>query len=538
MRHFFFRQTFDRIDASDLRKKTHANFLVIISKLPTVNVSCVLQEIVDDFYAKNIINVNIIYKPAEERKIFFYTYYPYMDGNCSRANLVLQNVLENGVFAVDEPLFPNKLADLHGCSLRIAATETDDGEIEYIRNNKGLIVGLSGFAGRLMEAVAAKLNYTLQIIDVAPETTQIYPNGSAGGAIKLLQDGEVDIAVGLFHQHIDYWSRLDSTITFSSTDICFVVPKGIRLSPYERIIAPLDEIVWLHILGLLGVAAIFIALALVLPPMNRLVEMFVLVRVSIGVDVDTWPKSFTVRWMLIGLSITFLCLRTAYQTNLIYFLANDVRWPPIVTIDGMRESNYTIYVNSSVIIHALQSYRVHIQSIFNRSDIHRRIAEDQSFRGAIVMLRRRIDQTMQASIDNIYRFNLCATLQKNSFLTRTINDAMEKLLAGGLTERWEQEFRLIDENRRYEEVKQPISLEDSSACFFLYLGLIAIAIVIFAIEHAIFAWKRHVEKTKTTVVRLKFRRIKKRTGNFKKIPSRSKDNIVFRSKFLSSLNNQ
>lgn len=66
----FFRQTFDRIDAT---KKIYADFVVTISTLPTDRgrASVVLQRTADDFYTKN---VNIVYRPPDEERAFFSTY--------------------------------------------------------------------------------------------------------------------------------------------------------------------------------------------------------------------------------------------------------------------------------------------------------------------------------------------------------------------------------------------------------------------------------------------------------------------------------
>lgn len=535
-----FRKTFNQIDETRLHRKMIAYFVVIILTLPTDrgNVSIVLQEIVDDFYARDILNVVIIYNPPGDSTVYLFTYYPYMNGKCSQANLVIHNEIRNHSFVMKRPLFVQKLLDFHRCPLRIATFQIGSGEIAYIRNDNGSIVGLNGFEGRLIETIAEKLNFVLDIVEVPNGRGRIFPNGSASGALQLLQDGDADITIGLFYQRADYWSMVDFTVSYLTTDLCFVTSKGIRLSPFELLIAPFDKTVWFSTMCLLLTATIFFAFAQRVSPSNRQLNVLVLVRLAIGVDVVAWPNAFIARLLLISMSIIFLCLRTAYGTNLIYFLANEIRWPPIDTIDEMLKANYTFYATTAVRNNLLAFKHAHIQSHYNATNIRRQLAEDEFFRGAIAMLRMHIDDTMHASVENIYSYNICAYLRKNSYLTRTIDDVINSIVTGGMTVNWEATI-VSDDISAYHPITEdhsPITLERAAGCFYLYAGMVAVACVILGAELIVFEYKKYT--TETATVNFDVRRNEISAGIqrrvYKRRPLRSRQHIVFRSKYLFS----
>lgn len=137
-------------------------------------------------------------------------------------------------------------------------------------------------------------------------------------------------------------------------EFTFVVTKGLKYTPEEKLILPFDRPTWLLIacLFICGFLAIFIIYRLPLkfqkvvfgekainPSVNLMLIFF-------GFGLNQVPKNYFARCILLMFLIYCLIIRTAYQGLMYEFMTTDTRKPTATTVQEIFDKDIPIITSS------------------------------------------------------------------------------------------------------------------------------------------------------------------------------------------------
>lgn len=145
----------------------------------------IMTRIFEDLWLRYIVNVNILWMPAENnQEAMVYTYYPYTRFYCAEAKPVQLDQYRNGAWLTKADFFPNKMMNLHGCPLRVA---TFSNPPFMMIVDRGQLFELDGIDGILLRVLAQKMNFSGELFLPPQAWGEIYPNGSATGSSSALK---------------------------------------------------------------------------------------------------------------------------------------------------------------------------------------------------------------------------------------------------------------------------------------------------------------------------------------------------------------
>lgn len=201
------------------------------------------NEIFSTFWAKSIYNVNLMYDGGEIETFMPFSY----DKKCGDTEPVLINSFINGTFKNGiNSVFPDKFKDLHNCSVKFV-TFNDTFAVSQRKLNDGSFK-LVGYDIDLMEALARSIKFHTHLTflegrepwgniyvysSLHSESTQtisskgiVYPNGTVTNALKEIYKGNVEVGIGNYYLRANRLTVLESSITYYSFPIVFVIPPG------------------------------------------------------------------------------------------------------------------------------------------------------------------------------------------------------------------------------------------------------------------------------------------------------------------------
>ncbi|XP_014091871.2 uncharacterized protein [Bactrocera oleae] len=232
-------EAFREIDiASDTRHNNYNEYYYIFLQVRDDQMQANLQQIFAYCWENSMINCSVQTQNAHG-EIMVYSYFPYTDDFCGGVEPVLISRF-NGTHFVNPTLFPRKLMNFHGCVLRAAIWHIPP--FAYLRtDDQGVNHVVGGIEGYLLRELSKILNFTIEVKVPSDNIFQF-------GAIKMLQHGEADMALGAFSQSpvlLDVVSGVSSY--YQTRQILFISRKAYFLNSLEQFIFPFDAITWLLI---------------------------------------------------------------------------------------------------------------------------------------------------------------------------------------------------------------------------------------------------------------------------------------------------
>ncbi|XP_030568958.1 uncharacterized protein LOC115768511 [Drosophila novamexicana] len=150
-----------------------------------------------------------------------------------------------------EQLYPsNKLANLHGCPLRVIVWQI----LPYMElHGNGRISGLDA---DILQLLAARLNFSLALL--ANEPPQLiggasYMNGSMTGAFRMLLEQRANLTLGFTACLAARYKYLASTLPYGQVEYVLVLRRARPFSLYEIMLLPFERSVWLLLFVLAAV---------------------------------------------------------------------------------------------------------------------------------------------------------------------------------------------------------------------------------------------------------------------------------------------
>ncbi|XP_035796060.1 uncharacterized protein LOC118468878 [Anopheles albimanus] len=229
-----------------------------------------LQQLFARLWQLNIVNVNVITTDLGDRsrlqQVLLYTYYPYRADGCERIVPQLLHRYErtpdgNGNPSPGLDLFPDKLANLHGCPLTVATFQLPPFVVLQGAESASLPTGLEG---DLVRALATKLNFSLRVL--TPRDGYLWGRvgqpadpATATGCTRLVRTEQANLTFGRFAIRGDRNGVMQHGRSYYAIRMMMAVSPGRAYTPFEKLFLPFAPTTWTAVTSVLAVAVLCIA---------------------------------------------------------------------------------------------------------------------------------------------------------------------------------------------------------------------------------------------------------------------------------------
>lgn len=144
-------------------------------------------KIFEDMWERFIVNVNILVQCKDYNGAHLYTYFPYTQSSCAKANPVLWNTFENGNFKSKRTVFPSKLQNFFRCPLKVVTFNSPP--LMEIRKKSNGKYHFGGVEGKLLNIIADRMNFDINLTLMAKDSLRwgnLFANGTSTGALKMV----------------------------------------------------------------------------------------------------------------------------------------------------------------------------------------------------------------------------------------------------------------------------------------------------------------------------------------------------------------
>lgn len=411
-----------------------------------------IQDIFGTFWKLMIYNVVALYE-ANDGQVSVETFFPFSPKNCNdiwpRKVCVYKDEKFTGKF------FPEKMTNLFNCPVRLAITN-DSHPFIFVSYLPHGVLELKGQNIDVLNALAESLHFKHNFTYIGSEGIS-FENGTQVGPLKHLQDDNADLVMG------NYWLRahrlkyFDTTTSYTSEHLSFVIPAGQKLTAMETLAFPFQFYVWICILSCFAVGCLVIFMAntrdctiraLIIghgirhPSLN----MF---SAFIGGIQRQVPKENFARFLLTVFLLYSLVMRTLYQGSFYRILQSGMQKREVQTIQEMIDKNFTLFVYHT----NLDSF-AHIESVQDRIvsytpgqflSLLKRTQHESNFKGAVARSLTRLVYLNQFRTDDD-KIIICKEsflvipcviyTRKNFFLLDALNYKIEIFKSSGLLTYW------------------------------------------------------------------------------------------------------
>lgn len=160
-------------------RSARRQYYLIMLPVSMPNPKQILKQIFQLCWNRFILDVNVL---VEDRVgiVKLYTYFPFTQKGCRDTTPVIHNRFINGHFELSKITFPSKASNLWGCPVKFIAPHLPP----YIAINRDRV---SGVNVDILDSLAEKMNFTLEIIIYSGGSGKIYPNGTSTGIFSTVR---------------------------------------------------------------------------------------------------------------------------------------------------------------------------------------------------------------------------------------------------------------------------------------------------------------------------------------------------------------
>lgn len=307
-----------------------------------------IEEIFATLWSKNIHNVDVVFEAGDLVEVL--TFVPFGGDSCGDTKPKLITTFVNGSFTHNiESIYPDKFMDLAACMLEIS---TFDLPLATIRKSNGNgSFELSGFDMDLLHELSKALNFTTDVKFMTGPSPygRVNPDGSVSGSLGEVASGRAKIAFGIY-LNLYRVAVAEASVMYYSFPEIFAVSPNARLSPFEKLLQPFDDTVWILIWMMILIAFVVIVAfktrfkryeSFVFGPVKYpFLNMFSIIY---GGSHKKLPKRNFARFILMKFLLFCLVMRNAYQGSLYNFLQSDKTDKELETINEMIEQDYELF---------------------------------------------------------------------------------------------------------------------------------------------------------------------------------------------------
>ncbi|XP_055615244.1 uncharacterized protein LOC129761544 [Toxorhynchites rutilus septentrionalis] len=448
-------------------------------------------------------NINILYRYEEVVKM--YTYFPYGSKGGAVKGIVCWNRFEATGFTTRRQHFPRKLENFHGSALRVALFNVIP-FVELVYDNQQRVIDFMGIEGSLLQTILHLLNFTVVPVELPASVRwgNLYPNGSATGAMQLLLNGSVDLTVGFFGNNPLRQQYMTGTFSYYQTALTLIISPGDEYGSLEKLTLPFQFSLWICIASVIVIGALVIIALKTLP---RFVQSFVFgqgnntplmnfIQSTMGNQVNPSPRRNFARFLLLIWVLSTFILRTAYQQIMFYNYHHIKTHQAPHDYDEFNANHYHIYAVPSelYLFERLQSQgRVTIVSAEKNADMLQAIRYGR-VKGARVSYPEYVHHLNEQALiegrpiyhqfdERLYSYSLSFFFRKDSPLVDSFDRTIYPLVTHGFVQHWKREkydrklATLIRDDQRRVRM-EPLTVRMLTGAFGLYLvGMVCAGLV-------------------------------------------------------------
>ncbi|KFB41839.1 hypothetical protein ZHAS_00009680 [Anopheles sinensis] len=327
-------------------------YLIVLVGIDTTLAT--IDRIFNDLWQRQIVNVIVAFRmPPPANSVQLWTYFPYSPGLCRvpKPHLVLTWPNDTLLYGVN--FFPRKNANFHGCPLKVGTFETRPFTI--LTGTPGLGLGLSGFEGDLLDSIAAKLRFSVNL-RIPPHSQQwgVAAFENSTGMMRMIYSEEVDFGIGCLGVSSERSAMLKPGKVHFTTELVVVVPPGRPYTPIEKLFQPYSPLLWGAIFSYLGLGILAIITSQRRPLLRRYLigrgvhaPSLNILRLLFGNPLPRTPTGNFPRTLLVFWVQLCFVLQIAYQGSLFKFLQRASRHPPMATLADIDRSGAHYHITES-----------------------------------------------------------------------------------------------------------------------------------------------------------------------------------------------
>ncbi|XP_037941428.1 uncharacterized protein LOC119674364 [Teleopsis dalmanni] len=309
-----------------------------------------MQQIFDYCWSHYLINC-IVQVQTASGEVLIYTYFPFTAKHCYKIEPILFNQF-NGTGFIAPELFPRKLNNFYGCKLKAAVWNIAP-FVTLRTNRRGQTRIKGGFEGAMVNTIAEKLNFSIEIV-IPPKNEQrgYMINGTYNGAIGMLHRRAVDFSFGCFRQSHERSTYASPTVPYHQEQIIAIAYKAAyQFNSLELLIHPFTTYAWLMVLVITILALIlqYIDNMVLLKYPNeiedKLPSFLRVLESMLGVSISRLPKNSVRRFFILQWFLVMFVIRSSYQAILFHLIRTQQTKPLPKTIDDLLSQNYNVIMN-------------------------------------------------------------------------------------------------------------------------------------------------------------------------------------------------
>ena len=490
-----FREIEHRINAKIIKSMGLHIFILLNGNFEDV------QEIFNSFWSKTIFNIMAL---MNNNGTLLLSFEPFVNPqNCGDTSPKVINRFKNGKFT-DILNLKRSFNNMNHCPITVL-TFIDPVAVMKESFSNGSFT-LRGHEIQMIKTISKMLNFTLNLKyrEGLQQWGIVYENGTCTKAFSELNDKKTDILLGNLYLKESRCHYFDTSATYLSYPVFLVLSPQDKLNSFEKLLSPLQTSVWLMVLLTFSFGIVVI---MTLNIKFKFLRKFVygervhhpitnLFAALIGSSQPVLPQMNFSRFILMMFMILCLVIRSVYQGSLYKFLQSDGRHKEPQTIAELIEKEYT-FITSESSLDMIKSYNSKMYTrtkpvdgnVENDLDAFARTAErTASFASKLEVLQYSMNHSnfpYKICKEYFVTINVAMFFNKNFFLKRAIDEALQKISIHGFMEHWMKEFDRTDK-WNYKD-KNPIVLTTehlSGAFHLLLIGNVA-GLVLFLIEKCV-----------------------------------------------------
>ncbi|CAO1310415.1 unnamed protein product [Diamesa serratosioi] len=411
-----------------------------------------MAQVLEDLWQIYIVNVNILMRTPLNNILDMFTYYPFTPTYCGKVYPVLINQFINSQFQNAGNYFVDTVKNFHQCTLSVATFNIIPLMMVEITEQTFKLTGIDGY---VLQAIAKQLNFTIELVYVTDDVKWgiVYSNGSSTGAIQKVLEGPANFTIGKYSMSHVRNKYLDPSAVYFSSPLIMIIPPGRPLSPFENLMKPFTQLMWLILICILLIA--FSVIAILKWKFNETIRHFVLgannkhpflnvLSVLLGVCLQRTPNRNFARTLLCVFMLFCLVIRSSYQGALFEILKTDNRDKMMDSIDELIAEDFDFLVLESLTPLLTGIPRILDRKIIIKSSEVPEIrlkTMNPDFKGTLlssldqVLYSNKItynNHTLNVCKEELFRMQYCIYSRKNSYLPRLFTDVINSFAANGL----------------------------------------------------------------------------------------------------------
>ncbi|KAM7349336.1 uncharacterized protein ACRADG_008333 [Cochliomyia hominivorax] len=442
---------------------------------------------------------------------YLYTYFPFAKNKCHSSMpefyISFRDIQKNfSNFEVKKPIFPSKVANMHGCELAVATWSYPPYVYVETDPESGNLTRLHGIEGSLLTLLSQLMNFKIRLKVPKPlDRGDVYPNGTSTGATRMIINAEANITIISM-----MYNKIRSEVMQPSYGYLYIpyvlaIPQGKKMTSLQRLIKPFRYIIWSCLTSSVMFGILFIYFLRFLGK-SKLMDFVYgqgnrtpftnLLSALFGVSVFNLPQKNFARYLLVVFLWYTNILRSAYSGALYNLLQDGRQRNSYRSINELVDNNFTFYAFPAVEkvfkLTFPQANTGTVDASNPASKLFRSISSSSSEKSALCLLEYSIRYYNQVNVNHrvdvldqtVLTAPIVFYMPRHSYLRYRTDDLIISILSSGIINRYQSYYLYSSRHSHMLERGEPIKLTFQLlfALFIFYFILMSFAFLIFLFE--------------------------------------------------------